>query len=66
MSITSNCAQIHQNIRHALHAAGRDDEAISVICVSKTRTSEAIREALAAGMTDFGENYLQEALEKNA
>lgn len=37
---------------------------VRLIAVSKTRTAEEIREAFEAGVTDFGENYLQEALPK--
>lgn len=45
-------------------AAGRHAEGIRIVAVSKTFPPERIREACAAGQRDFGENYLQEAVEK--
>jgi uncharacterized pyridoxal phosphate-containing UPF0001 family protein len=39
---------------------------ILVLAVSKTRSADEVRAAHACGLTDFGENYLQEALEKMA
>ena len=46
--------------------AGRTGNRVSVIAVSKTQTADAIRCAWAAGQVAFGENYLQEALDKMA
>ncbi len=45
-------------------AAGRDPEAVTLLAVTKAQTAETIRAAATAGVTDFGENYLQEALAK--
>ncbi len=45
-------------------AAGRDPAAITLVAVTKAQTAESIRLAATAGVTDFGENYLQEALAK--
>jgi len=44
----------------------RDASSIHLLAVSKTKPAQAVREAYAAGMHDFGENYLQEALGKQA
>ena len=44
----------------------RDANSIHLLAVSKTKPAQAVREAYAAGMCDFGENYLQEALGKQA
>ncbi len=48
----------------AARAAGRDPASITLIGVSKTQPASMVREALAAGLTDFGENYVQEAVGK--
>jgi len=45
-------------------AAGRAPEAVTLVAVTKAQTAEVIRSAATAGVTDFGENYLQEALPK--
>ncbi len=45
-------------------AAGRDPDAVTLIAVSKAQSAESVRQAATAGVTDFGENYLQEALGK--
>jgi PLP dependent protein len=45
-------------------AAGRDPAGVTLVAVSKAQTAESIRVAATAGVTDFGENYLQEALAK--
>ena len=48
----------------AAHAAGRDPGAVRLVAVSKTQPAEAVREAYAAGQRDFGENYVQELVQK--
>jgi pyridoxal phosphate enzyme (YggS family) len=45
-------------------AAGRDPAAVTLVAVTKAQPAETIRLAATAGVTDFGENYLQEALVK--
>jgi pyridoxal phosphate enzyme (YggS family) len=45
-------------------AAGRDPASVTLVAVTKAQTAETIRLAATAGVTDFGENYLQEALAK--
>ncbi len=56
--------QIRSRIRAAAEAAGRNPAAVTLIAVSKTKPAESIRAAATAGVTDFGENYVQEALSK--
>lgn len=65
-TIADNIASVAARIRAAAQAAGRDASGIHLLAVSKTKPAEAIREAHAAGLRDFGENYLQEALGKQA
>ena len=55
---------VRSRIDQAATAAGRDPAAVTLVAVTKTQTAETIREAATAGVTDFGENYLQEALAK--
>jgi hypothetical protein len=55
---------VRSRIRQAATAAGRDPAAVTLVAVTKTQTAETIRVAATAGVTDFGENYLQEALGK--
>lgn len=45
-------------------ACGRDPASIKLVAVSKTKPAEAVIEALEAGITTFGENYIQEARQK--
>ncbi|MBK5303202.1 MULTISPECIES: YggS family pyridoxal phosphate-dependent enzyme [Gammaproteobacteria] len=63
-TIADNIAQVSSRIRAAAFAVGRDEHNIQLLAVSKTKPAEALREAYAAGLRDFGENYLQEALSK--
>ena len=65
-TIAENIANVRERIRRAAEAAGRPPEAITLLAVSKTRPTSAIRDAWAAGLKDIGENYLQEALDKMA
>lgn len=65
-TIATNIAKVGVRIREAAQAVGRDPDEVRVLVVSKTQTADAIRQANDAGQCDFGENYLQEALEKQA
>lgn len=71
--MTHNLDNLHARltaVRAAIHAAesrhGRPEGSVSLLAVSKTQPSAAIRAAAAAGQRRFGENYLQEALAKIA
>ncbi|WP_339408935.1 YggS family pyridoxal phosphate-dependent enzyme [Pseudomonas sp. EA_35y_Pfl2_R5] len=65
-TIAENIAKVGVRIREAAQASQRDCAAVGLLAVSKTKPAEAIRQAFAAGTRDFGENYLQEALDKQA
>lgn len=62
--IAQNLANISQRIKVAAKAVGRDPRRIKILAVSKTHSAEKIREAYAAGLTRFGESYVQEAIPK--
>ena len=62
--IKNNISSIQRRLQQAASDAGRTPNEVLLLAVSKTRTSTQIKAALAAGITSFGENYLQEALEK--
>ncbi len=57
---------VRARIAHAVAEAGRDAAAVRLLAVSKTFDAAAVRELAACGQLEFGENYLQEALEKQA
>lgn len=63
-TIADNIAQVSSRIRAAEQAAQRAEHSVKLLAVSKTKPVQALREAYAAGLRDFGENYLQEALGK--
>ena len=63
-AIADNLQAVRARISRALEAARRDDKAVTLLAVSKTHPAAKIAEALAAGQRAFGENYVQEALEK--
>lgn len=62
--ITEHLGEIRARIAGATAAAGSAARPVTLVAVSKGHPPAAIREALAAGVTDIGENYLQEALPK--
>jgi len=66
ISIADNIATLRNRVRLAAQKSQRSPTDICVVAASKTRAPEAIREAYKNGLCDFGENYLQEALEKIA
>ena len=63
-NIENNLAQIRARIDAAASAAGRDPASVLLLAVSKKKPVEDIRIAYAAGQRAFGENYLQEAMQK--
>ncbi|OIP42407.1 MAG: YggS family pyridoxal phosphate enzyme [Deltaproteobacteria bacterium CG2_30_63_29] len=63
-SMTSRLDEVERRIREACARAGRPREAITLIAVSKGQPVEAVAEAYALGLRVFGENYVQEWLEK--
>lgn len=63
-TLADNLSAISARIASAAQAAGRDPASVQLLAVSKTKPASAIREIHAAGVRDVGENYLQEALNK--
>lgn len=63
-SLKESRNQVLGQIEAACQQAGRKAETVQLLAVSKTHPSEALREMYATGQREFGENYLQEALEK--
>ncbi len=64
--IADNIAKVAARIRTSAHRCDRDPADILLLAVSKTRPSGAVRCAFEAGLRHIGENYLQEALDKQA
>jgi pyridoxal phosphate enzyme (YggS family) len=65
-TISANLHDVQTTIRAAAEAAGRAPESVQLLAVSKTFGPDAVLEAMTAGQRAFGENYLQEALDKIA
>ncbi len=63
---SARLAAVQARIAHAAVAAGRDPATLCLLAVSKTFDAAAVRQLAACGQRAFGENYLQEALEKQA
>ncbi len=63
-TIAQNLHTVHQQIREAEQRHGRPAGSVQLLAVSKTRPISDINAAIAAEQRQFGENYLQEALEK--
>lgn len=63
-TIEQNLRLIHQQIETFATGCGRNPQDIQLLAVSKTRPAADIETAYSAGQNAFGENYLQEALEK--
>ena len=64
MTIAFNLEQVLQRIAKSVNIYRTDNSDVQLIAVSKTRPPDAIREAWAQGQRMFGENYVQEAVEK--
>ena len=64
--ITVNLRAVRERIAAAAAAGGRDPADITLLAVSKGHDVALIRRAMAAGLRDFGENYLQDAVTKIA
>jgi PLP dependent protein len=64
VSIADRLTEIRGRIASAAQSAGRDPSSVRLVAVSKTFPIESVAEAFAAGQRDFGENRVQEALQK--
>ncbi len=63
-TIADNLQRVRARIATACAAAGRDAKSVGLLAVSKTFDADAVREAAAQGQRAFGENYIQEAVDK--
>jgi pyridoxal phosphate enzyme (YggS family) len=66
MSIATRWLDVRARVDQACERAGRSPSEVTIVAVSKTHPAAAVREAAAAGATDFGENYAQELVAKRA
>ncbi|MBP3981871.1 YggS family pyridoxal phosphate-dependent enzyme [Acidovorax sp. JG5] len=65
-TIDNNLQKVRTRIAQACVAAGRDPASVSLLAVSKTFGADAVVQAAAAGQRAFGENYVQEGVDKIA
>lgn len=63
-TIEANLQQVRERIARSCQRAGRDAKDVTLLAVSKTFGADAVRQAQAAGQRVFGENYVQEGVEK--
>jgi pyridoxal phosphate enzyme (YggS family) len=63
-TISSSLQGVQQRLVTACHRAGRSVDTVTLLAVSKMQPAAAVRAAHAAGQRHFGENYVQEALDK--
>lgn len=63
-TIATNIQQVQERIARACQEAARPVQSVTLLAVSKTFGAQAVREAHDAGLHRFGENYVQEALDK--
>ncbi|MBO8132415.1 MULTISPECIES: YggS family pyridoxal phosphate-dependent enzyme [Dickeya] len=63
-TVQQNLQDVRQRISAAAERCGRAPEEITLLAVSKTKPVSAIEEAIAAGQRAFGENYVQEGVDK--
>lgn len=64
MSISANLSAIHKQIQQVSQQANRPQNAVKLLAVSKTKPVEMVQQAIDAGQRAFGENYVQEGVEK--
>lgn len=64
LDVASRLKHIREEVDHATVSAGRSEQSVRILPVSKTFPASAVRSAMAAGCTRFGENKVQEALAK--
>jgi len=64
LDIADNIATVQERIASACDRVGRDPSEIMLVAISKKMPAEHILEAISAGLTDFGENRVEEALSK--
>lgn len=62
--IATSLAAVRERLARSVERAGRSPSSVRLIAISKTRPADDVRAAFEAGQTEFGENRVQEALEK--
>src|SRR2546423_15059473 len=60
-SLRARIEEVRSRIERSARRAGRDPREVTLVAVTKTHPSSVVREAFASGLTDFGENRVQEA-----
>jgi pyridoxal phosphate enzyme (YggS family) len=65
-SVSTHLEKVRKRIKLACEAVDRDANAVKLLAVSKTMPAQAVQDAYAAGQLAFGENYIQEGVEKIA
>lgn len=63
-TIGTNLQRVRERIAQAAVRAGRDPQDVQLVAVSKTMSTATVRQAIQAGVTILGENYVQEARKK--
>jgi pyridoxal phosphate enzyme (YggS family) len=66
IDVAANVAAVRGRIARAAERAGRDAASVVLIAAAKTKSAAMVDEAIAAGIADVGENYVQEAAGKRA
>ena len=64
--IAARLAEVRSRIDQAIHRAHRDPDSVRLVLASKTQSADDVAAAYEAGVRDFGENYVQEAVAKRA
>jgi hypothetical protein len=62
--LAENIQKVQKHIKQACDVAGRDENEVTLIAVSKTKPVEMLQEVYDTGVRDFGENYVQELIDK--
>ena len=65
-TLCNNLEKVHQRMAQACASAGRDAPGVALLAVSKTFGADAVQAAAQAGQRAFGENYVQEGVDKIA
>ena len=63
-ALAERIASVRQRIKKAAQEAGRKEDDILLLAVTKTQSLTTINEAIQSGLSSFGENYIQEGIEK--
>ncbi len=62
--VSQNIAEVRRRIAESCHKVSRDPSSVTLLAVTKTATLDQIKEALDSGVSDFGENKVQQAVQK--